>query len=318
MKKVLVLGATGFVGLHVCEKLVRAGWQVSVITRRRSNARDIMLLPGLTVLEMDVHDEAALSHALVAQDAVVNLVAVLHGTQAVFEQVHVALPQKLARACVDQKVAKVVHISAMGADALQPDKAPSMYLQSKGEGEAVLIQAANALGAGATSQTGFDLSIIRPSVIFGAEDKFINVFAQLQKVLPFVPLASAKSRFQPVWVEDVAAAVVALLQGRSTLASPRTYEACGPEVFTLQQLVRLAGQVSGLCGGWGRPVIAMPMWVGRLQAAMMSLAPGVPLMSADNLDSMRVDNVSQGHFANLQALGITPSALEPIVRQYLR
>ena len=318
MKKVFVLGATGFVGQHVCEKLVRAGWQVTVATRRRSNAREIMLLPGLTVLELDVHNESALSQALAGQGAVVNLVAVLHGSQAVFEQVHVALPQKLARACIERAVPRVVHISAMGADALQPDKAPSMYLRSKGEGEAVLIQAANALGAGATSQTGFDLSIIRPSVIFGAEDKFMNVFARLQKVLPLVPLASAQSRFQPVWVEDVAAAVVALLQGRSALASPRIHEACGPEVFTLKQLVRLSGQLSGLCGGWGRPIWGVPLWVGRLQAAMMALAPGVPMISADNLDSMQVDNVSQGHFPDLQALGITPSALAPIAQQYLR
>lgn len=316
MKKVIVLGGTGFVGAHVCEKLVRQGWHVTVPTRRRANAQKIQHLPGLTVRELDVHDASALQEAVAGHDALVNLVAILHGTQAEFERVHVALPHAIAHACAVGGVAQVVHVSALGADALQPQTLPSMYLRTKSEGEAVLIQAAT--GAGATDRQGFDLSILRPSVIFGEQDKFLNVFAKLQKLLPVVPLAGADAKFQPVWVEDVASAVVRCLQGASELPSPRIIEAVGPEVFTLKQLVQLSGQLAGIAGGFGRPVMGLPAWAGRLQATLMSLAPGEPVMSHDNLDSMKVDNVASGKHPGLASLGITPSALQPIAQDYLR
>ena len=319
MKNILVLGGTGFVGAHVCEKLVREGWRVTVPTRRRANAQHLLPLPRVTVLELDVHDEVALSRAVVGQDAVVNLVAILHGTQAAFDKAHVALPQKLARACLAAGVGQVVHVSALGADALQPESAPSMYLRSKGQGEAVLMQAAMGAGAGNQAQAGFELTILRPSVIFGADDKFINLFAKLQKVFPLMPLAGAQARFQPVWVEDVATAVVkSLLRvGLSGDASPRVIEACGPDVFTLKELVQLSAQLSGVCAGQGRPVIALPRWMGLLQATLMELAPGQPVMSRDNLDSMLIDNVATGQLPGLASLGITPAALRPLAQDFL-
>jgi uncharacterized protein YbjT (DUF2867 family) len=318
MKKILVLGGTGFVGAHVCEKLVREGWAVTVPTRRRISAQRIMHLPGLTVLELDVHDETALMQAVTGHDALVNLVAILHGTQAAFERAHVALPHKIAKACLAHGVQQVVHVSALGADALQPEKLPSMYLRSKSEGEAVLIQAATGAVADTTGRAGFDLSILRPSVIFGAEDKFLNVFAKLQKIFPVLPLGGAKARFQPVWVEDVAMAVARCLAGASPVASPRTIEVVGPEVFSLKQLVRLSGQLAGLGGGFGRPVFGLPDWAARLQAKLMGLAPGEPVMSIDNLDSMKVPNVASGTLPGLASLGITASALQPIAQGYLR
>jgi len=317
MKNIFVPGGTGFVGAHVCEKLVRAGWQVTVPTRRRLRAQGIMHLPNLTVLELDVHDDAALNRAMAGHDALVNLVAILHGTQAAFEHVHVALPQKLAHACALNGVRQVVHISALGADALQPQQAPSMYLRSKGEGEAVLLQAASGAGAGLAARVTFDLSILRPSVIFGAEDKFLNLFAGLQKLLPVLPLAGASARFQPVWVQDVAQAVLACLQGASDLDSPRTIEVAGPEVFTLKELAQMAARLSGVAGGWGRPVLSLPDWAGRLQATLMGLAPGEPMMSQDNLDSMKLPNIASGKLPGLASLGIHASALAPIAQDYL-
>lgn len=312
MKNVLLLGGTGFVGARVCEKLVHQGWRVTVTTRARSNARHLPQLPLLTVLEMDVHDEAALSTAVTGHDAVVNLVAILHGTQAAFERVHVALPHKLAQACLAAGVRRLVHVSALGADALQPQSAPSMYLRSKGQGEAALMRA-----AGSGAQTAFDLTILRPSVIFGAKDKFLNVFAELQKVFPVMPLAVATARFQPVWVEDVASAVLCTLERSGALQAPLLLELCGPEVFTLKELVQMAAQLAGVRNGRGRPVLALPGWLGRLQATLMELAPGEPLMSRDNLDSMRADNVASGKLPGLQSLGITAAALRPIAKGYL-
>lgn len=312
MKKVLVLGGTGFVGAHVCEKLVRDGWHVTVPTRRRQNARHLLHLPPLTVQELDVHDEVALTQALAGHDAVVNLVAILHGNEAAFHKVHVALPEKLARACRASGVQRLVHISALGVDGVQPESAPSLYLCSKGQGEAVLAKAA--------ADGELVLTCLRPSVIFGAGDRFLTVFAGLQKHLPAIPLAGAEARFQPVWVEDVASAVVQSLRpwvlGRAQ-TSPRIVELCGPEVFTLRQLVQLSGQFSGVCGGRGRPVFALSAGLGRLQAALMGLKPGEPLMSADNLASMRVDNVASGEWPDLASLGIHPTALRGVARDYL-
>jgi uncharacterized protein YbjT (DUF2867 family) len=319
MKNVFVLGGSGFVGSHVCEKLVRQGYNVTVPTRRRANAQGIQHLPQLTVLELDVHNEAALQRAVAGLDAVVNLVAILHGSKAAFHKAHVELPQKLARACASAGVKQVVHVSALGADAQHPDAGPSMYLRSKGQGEAVLMQAARGgVEAGNGTGAGFALTILRPSVIFGAEDKFLNLFAKLQKVFPVMPLAGAHTKFQPVWVQDVAAAVVCSLQDRTAgLQQPRVLELCGPDVFTLKELVQITGRFSGANAGLGRPVLPLPRWVGYLQALCMECLPGAPLMSRDNLDSMKIDNVHTPGMPDLQSLGITPAALEPIAQQYL-
>jgi NADH dehydrogenase len=261
------------------------------------------------VVELDVHDEAALTQAVAGHTAVVNLVAILHGTQAAFEKAHVDLPQKLALACQAAGVRQLVHVSALGANAEHPQSSPSMYLRSKGQGEAVLTKAA-------MGQPGFDLTLLRPSVIFGADDKFLNVFAKLQKAFPVMPLAGADTRFQPVWVEDVACAVVRSLQG-SLPPSPRVYELCGPDVFTLKELVQVSAQLAGVRRGRGRPVLPLPRWLGRLQARLMELAPGEPVMSRDNLDSMQIDNVASGQLPGLASLGITASALTAIARDYL-
>jgi NADH dehydrogenase len=299
MKRVLVLGGTGFVGRHVCEHLARQGWSVTVPTRRAVNASAVQHLPGLTVLEDDVHDEAVLRRLLAGHDAVVNLVAILHGREADFQRTHVELPEKLARACLSAGVPRLVHISALGADASATDTAPSRYLRSKCRGEAALQAAA---------RQGLQLTVLRPSVIFGADDRFLNLFARLQRIFPVMPLAGANARFQPVWVEDVAAAVVRCLQDRSSIS--QTYELCGPVVMTLREIVQLAGRAAGV----PRPVLTLPDAVGRLQALCMELAPGEPLMSRDNLDSMKADNVATGRVPGLAALGITatgPGAVAP-------
>jgi uncharacterized protein YbjT (DUF2867 family) len=306
MKKILILGGTGFVGRHLCEKLARLQWRVTVPTRRASNAQAVQVLPLVDVVQADVHDEAALTQLVAGHDAVVNLVAILHGKPADFERMHVELPAKLARACLAAGVPRLVHVSALGADPLHPEAAPSLYLRSKSQGEAVL-QGAAALG--------LQLSVLRPSVIYGADDQFLNLFARLQRVLPVMPLAGAAARFQPVWVEDVAQAITRCLQDRSTIG--KITELCGPDVFTLRQLAQLAARASGINHGRGRPVIPLSRALGRLQARLMELAPGQPLMSRDNLDSMRVDNVASGQWPGLQTLGITPAALAAIAPTFL-
>ncbi len=295
MKRVLVLGGTGFVGRHLCEKLQRAGWQTTVPTRRAANASAVQHLPRLTVVEASVHDEATLTRLLAGHDAVVNLVAILHGNEAAFERAHVQLPATLARACEASGVRRLVHVSALGA---QLD-GPSMYQRSKARGEEVLRSA------------GLALSILRPSVIFGDGDRFLNLFARLQSVFPVMPLAGVTARFQPVWVEDVSEALLRCLQRPDTAG--QTYECAGPQVLTLRELVQLAGR---LCGH-ERPVLALPESLGRLQALTMELMPGTPLMSRDNLLSMRVPNVATGQLPGLGALGIEAASLQAVAPTYL-
>ncbi|MBV9890185.1 MAG: complex I NDUFA9 subunit family protein [Rhizobacter sp.] len=299
MFKLLVLGATGFVGQSVCERLVErsgaAGGRIRVATRRPQRARHLQLLPTAEVAVGDVHDDATLDWMLRDTDAVINLVAILHGSEAEFERVHTRLPQRLGAACARVGVRRVIHVSALGVAA----DAPSRYLRSKARGEAALRAAP------------LDLTIVRPSVIFGERDRFLNTFALLQSVLPAVPLASAAARFQPVWVEDVAAAIARCLDDATTIGE--TIECAGPRVYTLRELVQAAGRWSGA----PRPVLTLPSALGRLQAATLEFMPGQPLMSRDNLDSMKTPNVASGKLPGLERLGIEPTPLETIAPRYL-
>ena len=225
--------------------------------------------------------------------------AILHGRPDDFEHAHVDLCQRLAEDCVKVGVKRVVHVSALGVGD-DPTAAPSHYLRTKAEGEQALCV------------NGLDLTVLRPSVIFGAHDRFFNLFAALQRVFPVMPLAGGEARFQPVWVEDVAAALVRCLADPAVSVG-RTFELGGPEVCTLAEIVKLAGRWSGNA----RPVLPMPVAAGRLQAAAMALLPGEPLMSADNLDSMKVPNVLSGGLPGLEALGVSPAAMSAVVPAYL-
>ncbi|MEO8057763.1 MAG: complex I NDUFA9 subunit family protein [Burkholderiales bacterium] len=299
MNNILILGGSGFVGRSVCDKLVErsggAGGQIVVPSRRPARAKHLQLLPTLRVVQADVHSATELQRLVEGADAVINLVAVLHGSEAEFRRVHVELPQKLADACHAARVRRLVHVSALGVG----EAAPSRYLRSKAAGEAAL-KAAN-----------LDLTILRPSVIFGEHDRFTNLFATLQAVAPFVPLAGAQARFQPVWVQDVAAAIVRCLDTPASIG--QTFECTGPEVFTLQQIVESVGHWSG----HERWVFGLPDAAAHAQAFLMELMPGTPLMSRDNIDSMRVPNVAGGQLPGLAALGVDAATMASVVPGYL-
>lgn len=300
MNNILVLGGSGFIGRHVCEKLVDrnrgGGGRVVVPSRRPARAKHIQMLPTVELVWADIHDPAQLGRLVAQADAVINLVGILHGSQADFERAHVVLPRQLAQACRAAGGRRVVHVSALGAGA----DAPSRYLRTKAAGEAAL-----------QGEPAVALTVLRPSVIFGDEDRFLNLFAALQGVLPVMALAGTESRFQPVWVEDVARAAVLCLDRDDSIG--RTYECAGPGTYTLGELVRLSGRWSG----HPRPVLPLPDALGRLQALVMECLPGEPLMSRDNLDSLKVDNVASGQLPGLDALGIVPTPMAPVASQYL-
>ena len=300
---VLVLGGCGFVGRSVLERLVertQAGdGRILVPSRHPQRAGDVRSLPTVEVVQASLHDDASLARLLAGQHAVINLVAILHGDDAAFRQVHVDLPERLGRLSKAAGVQRIVHVSALGVDAEHPDAAPSRYLRSKAEGEVALRRHRP------------DAVVLRPSVIFGAGDRFLNLFASLQRVAPLMPLAGADATFQPVWVEDVAEAIVRSLDDEA--ATGRTIECTGPQRYTLADLVRMAGRWAGC----ERPVIPLPAAVGRLQALARELMPGPTLMSRDNIDSMQVPNVASGRLPDLELLGIEPASLEAVAPSYL-
>lgn len=260
-------------------------------TRDRARGKALAVLPQVHLEEADVHDERQLARVVAGHDAVVNLVAILHGTPQEFRRVHVDLVKKLVGACMKSGPKRVVHISALGVESSKP----SEYLKSKAEGERLL------------RESPLDVTVLRPSVIYGAQDRFLNTFERLQRFAPFVPLACSDARFQPVWVADVASATAACLARAETTG--RIYECTGPDVMTLRELVQFAGRR----GGVRRPVVPLPWRLAWLQAWLMEHLPGEPLLSRDNLLSMQTPNVASGAHPSLQDLGIRPRGLiEPL------
>lgn len=295
---IAVIGGSGFIGSHLVNALVEAGKNVRVASRRRYNARHLTMLP-IDVIETDVSDPVALAAFVEGADAVVNLVGTLNGGHGRpygpgFAKLHVDLPTKIVAACESKGVHRLIHVSALGADS----NGPSMYLRSKGDGEKA-VQSSPALAS----------TIFRPSVIFGPEDTFLNRFALLQKVFPVIPLAMPDARFQPVFVGDVSKAIVNVLD--LDAASGHTYELGGPSVYTLEQLVQYCGEAIGRHAR----IVRLPEAFARLQAMSFELAPGEPIITRDNLDSMKVDSVLSGPLA--PELDLDPASIETIAPLYL-
>jgi NADH dehydrogenase len=301
LKNILVIGGTGFLGSAIVRELARrpasADSCFTLPTRREAGARHLTVLPTARVVEADVHDPATLARLVKGQDAVISLVGILKGGEGEpygkgFARAHVELPQKIAVAAKAAGVRRLLHVSALRA----ATDAPSGYLRSKAAGEEAL-QAAD-----------LDLTIFRPSVIFGRGDSFLTLFAKMAKIAPFFPLAGAGARFQPIWVEDVAAVVADSLENSQSIGM--AYDLCGPKQYALAELVRYATAASG----HPRAVFGIPEFVGWLQAWAMEFIPNGP-MTRDNIRSMRVPSVCDAGCG--LPFGRPATALENIAPTYL-
>jgi NADH dehydrogenase len=290
---VCVLGGSGFIGRHVCHALAAAGYRIRVATRDRERAKEqLILLPTVDVTPANIHDPAQLAAFVRGADAVINLVGVLHDGRGdrSFHAAHVELARKVVAACRASGIGRLLHMSALAS----ARDAPSRYLRTKGEAEAIV------------RESGLAWTLYRPSVVFGPGDSFLNLFATLLRFSPVVALACPGARFQPVFVEDVAAAFV---KGLADLGSfGKSYDLCGPRVYTLRELVEYVGKVTGR----RRPVVGLNNALSYCQALAMELLP-VKLMTRDNYYSMKVDNVCGCGFP----FGIAPAALEAVAPSYL-
>ena len=301
-KNAIVFGGTGFIGRYVVRRLADLGYTVRVPTRNPASAaflRPAGVVGQVNPVPASLHDVASIRKAIGhpgEADIVINLIGQLTETRRrTFQFLQGEVPGRIARAAVELGVQKLVQISAIGAAA----HSKSRYADSKAAGEA------------AVRETFPNATIIRPSIVFGPEDEFFNRFAAMARTFPALPLiGGGRSRFQPVYVDDLAAAIVAATQ--QDAAAGQTYELGGPDIYSFRELMeKLLAEVN-----LKRALLPVPFPVAMFQARFTELLPGQPL-TRDQVELLKRDNIASGKFPGLADLGITPTALDAILPHYL-
>ncbi|OGI39789.1 MAG: hypothetical protein A2140_08855 [Candidatus Muproteobacteria bacterium RBG_16_62_13] len=294
--RVVILGGSGFVGHALATRLIAAGHGVRVLTRRRERHRELLVLPGLDLVEGDVYQSGFLREQLAGFDVAVNLVGILNESGRSgrgFGHAHAELPQCVVEAMRAVGITRLLHMSALNASA----QAPSYYLRSKAAGEEVV------------RRSGLRWTIFRPSVIFGPRDSFVNRFADLLRLMPGVfPLACPDARLQPVYINDVAQAFTHALTDERTVG--QSYNLCGPMAYSLREIV---ARIAGWTGQRVR-IVGLGRTLSFAQAQVMEFAPGKPF-SLDNYRSLQVDSVCPGPFPAM--LGFVPASFEVEVPRFL-
>ena len=304
-KLVTIIGGSGFVGRYVARRMAKAGWRVRVAVRRPNEALFVKpygVVGQVEPVACNIRDDASLRAVIRSADAVVNCVGVLNGVgKNTFDAVQAEGAGRVARIAAEMGVERLVHISAIGADA----QSDSDYARTKGEGEAAVLAA-------------FPSAVIlRPSIIFGTEDQFFNRFAAMTRMGPILPVVGGNTRFQPVYVDDVAQAAVAGVTGE---AAPGIYELGGPEVDTFRGLMgRMLKVIQRR-----RAVINMPFVVAKAMGFGFDMVQAVTLglienkmITRDQVRNLARDNVVSPTARGFAELGITPTAMEAVLPEYL-
>ena len=296
---VTVFGGSGFIGRYVVKRLAQQGWFVRVAVRRPSRAAFLQPLGDvgqITPLRAPLQDEGAVRDVLEGAEAAINLVGVLfeRGKQS-FKAVHLDGARRVAEAAAAAGVRHLVQVSAIGAEAAGEAK----YARTKGAAEQAVLQA-------------FPTAVVmRPSIVFGPEDEFFNLFASLAQLSPVLPLiGGGRTRFQPVYVGDVADAVVKALTDPA--CAGKTYELGGPRIYSFKELLEL--MLSEI--GRRRLLLPLPFWAATLEATVLERLPA-PLLTRDQVKLLRRDNVVGADALTLADLGIEPTAAEVILPTYL-
>jgi NADH dehydrogenase len=298
-KLVTVFGGSGFLGRHIVRALANDGWRIRVAVRRPNSAhflRPAGRVGQIQIVRTNVLDGAAVLAALEGAEAAINLVGILseRGRQ-MFDAVHAGAAANVARAAVQQGTSRLLHISALG---LTPNP-KAHYFRSKAAGEVRVREAFPAA------------TVFRPSLVFGPEDDFFNRFAWLARLSPFLPLiGGGKTRFQPVYVGDVARAAVTVLHDPAT--SGKIYELGGPEIMSFRQVLELVLKVTHR----KRILVPIPFGLARVQAAFLGMLPN-PLLTLDQVRMLETDNLVAPGAPTLSDLGIMPEAAEAIIESYL-
>lgn len=295
---VTVFGGSGFIGRRLVTRLLEVGARIKIAAR---DPKAVTLPPGqgsgsVETVKASINDDGAVRAAIAGSTAVVNLVGILHeGGGQSFAGVHVDGAKRVAAAAKAAGARRLVHMSALGASA----NSPSLYARTKAAGEAAVREAFR------------EASIVRPSIVFGPEDDFFNRFAAMAKISPALPLiGGGTTRFQPVYVEDVAAAIARLAQDDTTAG--KTYELGGPGVYSFRELMEMMLKVKKIA----RALVPIPFFVAEIQGTFLQMLPTPPL-TRDQVELLKTDNVLGGAAPGLVALGITPTPLETVLPTYL-
>ena len=300
IKKIAILGGTGFVGQSLCNRLSKDGYKLKVPTRNREYNRDnLILLPNLELIETDIHNSDDLKELLIDCDAVINLVGILNEKRnngKGFRKVHVELVKNLISICKVHGIRRILQISALGTDA---KNGKSFYLKTKGEAEKLLH----------SNSVGIKTTILKPSVIFGKKDSFFNRFAKLLKICPFFfPLACYKTKFSPIYVLDVVEMIAKSINDPNSYN--KSYQLCGPKTYSLKNLISFTSETLDLkC-----VIIPLNNTLSYIQARVFDFLPNKPF-STDNYLSAQTDSICECN--DLFRYNIKPTAIEDIVPQYL-
>ena len=292
LDKITILGGSGFIGSQLTAKLSKSTKRIVILSRNELKNRDLLVIPNLEIIQMDVNDERSLREHTKDSDLLINTIGILNEMDKIntFEQVHYKLVEKISRVIKANNIKRYLHISSLNAD----KNAPSKYLRTKGMAEELLID---------HTSSSSNVTIFRPSIVFGENDSFFNKFAVILKYLPMLPLACPSSRFMPVYVGDLTSFMISAINDKETFNI--SIDVTGPKEYTFHQLMKLTIKFLGI----KRLIIPLNDILSRMQAYIFEKLPG-KLFTTDNYLSLKIDSISKKGFKGT-------TSIEDVVPEYL-